>query len=188
MSSYVDMKIILECNMTYANIRFVNLWCLSSSISSKKKLIAYNLFIYNFLRKHIDANGKTSITLMKHSEMKMSQKCFYLFPIKDQLPLMNTALTSGVLFRTALVLTLFRIGGGAKRLSTNFSTGFSTNVGITAKTLLRLVLTIFPDWCKMLRSYLVPVSSYWTWTKTTPQKTVFFWSNPYKVEVMMTFS
>ena len=112
----------------------------------------------------------------------------YSKPCQKLSAILNTALTSGVLFRTALVLTLFRIGGGAKRLSTNFSTGFSTNVGITAKTLLRLVLTIFPDWCKMLRSYLVPVSSYWTWTKTTPQKTVFFWSNPYKVEVMMTFS
>ena len=69
----------------------------------------------HFVEKKIDANGKTSVTLMKHSEMKMSQKCFYLFPIKDQLPLMNTALTSGVLFRTDLVLTLFRIGGGGQK-------------------------------------------------------------------------
>ena len=41
--------------------------------------------------------------------------CFYLFAIKDQLPLMNTVLKSGVLFRTALVLTLFRIGGGGEQ-------------------------------------------------------------------------
>ena len=34
--------------------------------------------------------------------------------------------------------------------------------------------------------YLVPVLNYWTWTKTIPQKSSFFWSNPYKIEVMIT--
>ena len=32
----------------------------------------------------------------------------------------------------------------------------------------------------------MPVPNYWTWTKTTPQKKWFFWSNPYKMEVMIT--
>ena len=31
-----------------------------------------------------------------------------------------------------------------------------------------------PHWCKISSSYLVPVPSYWTWTKTTSQKKVFF--------------
>ena len=34
--------------------------------------------------------------------------------------------------------------------------------------------------------YLVPVPNYWTWAKTTPQKKWFFWSNSYKIEVMIT--
>ena len=32
--------------------------------------------------------------------------------------------------------------------------------------------------------YIVPVSNYWTWTKSTTQKNVFFWSNSYKTEVI----
>ena len=50
-----------------------------------------------------------------------------------------------------------------------------------------LVLTFLTDWCKTSGLYLVPVPNYWTRTKTTPQKKRFFWSNPYKVEVMITF-
>ena len=29
------------------------------------------------------------------------------------------------------------------------------------------------------------VSTYWTWTKSTPQRKWFFWSNPYRIEVMI---
>ena len=43
-----------------------------------------------------------------------------------------------------------------------------------------------PHWCKISRSYLVPVPNYWTWTKTTLQKKWFFWSNPHKIEVVIT--
>ena len=32
----------------------------------------------------------------------------------------------------------------------------------------------------------VSVLNYWTWTKTTPQEKQFFWSNPYKIKVMLT--
>ena len=31
------------------------------------------------------------------------------------------------------------------------------------------------------------VLSYWTWSKTTRRKKQFFWSNPYKIEVVITF-
>ena len=30
---------------------------------------------------------------------------------------------------------------------------------------------------KMLGPYLAPISNYWSWTKTTPQKNRFYWSN-----------
>ena len=33
---------------------------------------------------------------------------------------------------------------------------------------------------------LLPVPYYWTWANTTPQKNGFFWSNPYKTEVVIT--
>ena len=54
------------------------------------------------------------------------------------------------------------------------------------RTFWLLVLTLLPDRCKISRSYLVPVPNYLTWTKTTPQKKYFFWSNPYKIKVMIT--
>ena len=43
-----------------------------------------------------------------------------------------------------------------------------------------------PHWCKISRPYLVPVPHYWTWTKTTKIKKWCFWSNPCKIEVMIT--
>ena len=36
------------------------------------------------------------------------------------------------------------------------------------------------------RPYQVPFLNYWTWTKKTPQKNCLFWSNPSKIEVMIT--
>ena len=57
---------------------------------------------------------------------------------------------------------------------------------LAQKTFWPLVLTLFPRWCKIWRSYLVPVPNYWIWTKTTPLKKWFFWSNPYKTEVNIT--
>ena len=45
-----------------------------------------------------------------------------------------------------------------------------------------------PHWCKISSSYLVPVRNYYTWTKTTPQEKRFFWSNLYKIEIMITSS
>ena len=56
----------------------------------------------------------------------------------------------------------------------------------TIETFWLLVLILLPHWCKISRPYLLPVPNYWTWTKTTPQKKCSFWSNPYKIEVMIT--
>ena len=33
----------------------------------------------------------------------------------------------------------------------------------------------------------MPFPNYLAWTKTTPQEKQFFWSNPYKIEVMITY-
>ena len=45
---------------------------------------------------------------------------------------------------------------------------------------------LLSHWYNISRPYLVPVANHWTWTKCTPQKIWFFWSNPYKIEVMIT--
>ena len=84
------------------------------------------------------------------------------------------------------LLTLFRGGGegGAESPTiTSVSPVTSTNLGSSPKSFWLLVLTLLPHWCKVSRFYLVPVPNYWTWTKTTPQKICFFWSNPYEIEV-----
>ena len=73
-------------------------------------------------------------------------------------------------------LTLFRMGG-AKRAPYQF---------LAFKTFWLFVLTLLPHWCKISGFYLEPVPNYLTWTKTTRQKKRFFWSNPYKIEVMIT--
>ena len=67
-----------------------------------------------------------------------------------------------------VTLTLFRTG--AKRTLTSFSLVFSVNVEIIPQNF----LTLLTHWCKISRPYLVPVPNYWTWTKTTPQKSVCF--------------
>ena len=37
-----------------------------------------------------------------------------------------------------------------------------------------------------LSLYLVPVPNYWAWIKTTLQKMRFFWSNSFKIDVLIT--
>ena len=56
-----------------------------------------------------------------------------------------------------------------------------------SRTFWLLVLTLLPRWCKISSLYLVPVQNYWTWAKTAYQKNWFFWSSPYKIEVLITF-
>ena len=92
-----------------------------------------------------------------------------------------------------MILTLFKIGEdgggvcGKKAPSpTSFSSVTSGNLRISPKTFWLLVLILLPHWCKISSLYLVPVANYWTWTNNTPQKKQFFWSNSYKIEVMIT--
>ena len=76
----------------------------------------------------------------------------------------------------SLFLTLFRMGEVKKDPLPVFSRVTPTNVESSPKNF----LVLFPHWSKISRPYLVPVQSYWTWTKTTLQKKCsFFWSNPY---------
>ena len=76
-------------------------------------------------------------------------------------------------------------GGGRKAPPTSFSPVTST-YELVPKTFWLLVLTLLPHWYKTSRSYLVPVPNYWTSTDCTPQKHCLFWSNPYKIGVMIT--
>ena len=80
-------------------------------------------------------------------------------------------------------------GEGTKSPSPPRSAGFlpATSRNVAQKTFWLLVLTLFPHWCKISRPYLLPVYNYWTWTEITPQKKGFFWSNPYKIKVMIAF-
>ena len=45
---------------------------------------------------------------------------------------------------------------------------------------------LLSNWCNVSRLYLVLFPNYLTLVKSTPKKFVFFWSNPYKIEVMIT--
>ena len=93
------------------------------------------------------------------------------------------------MFLNTKMLTLFRMGGGGglKGPIPAFHLYLLRTQDLGLKTLWLLVLTLLPHYCKISSLYLGPVPNYWTWTKTTPQKKLFFRSNPYKIEVMVTF-
>ena len=82
-------------------------------------------------------------------------------------------------------LTLFRIWGKKAPLAV-FPLQLLQRYQLGPKTFWLLILTLFPHWCKISSSYLLPVPNYWTWPKTTHQKKRFSWSNPYKIEVLIT--
>ena len=85
-----------------------------------------------------------------------------------------------------MLLTLFRMTRRKIPSTTNFFPLTSINVRMTPpKTFWLLVLTLLSLWCKILSSYLASVPNYRNWTKTTTQKKRFFWSNLYKLEVMI---
>ena len=68
---------------------------------------------------------------------------------------------------------------------TNFSPVTFTNVEIRPK-IFWLFLTLLSNLCQISRAYLVSVSDYCTWTKTTTQKNWVFWSYLFKIQVMIT--
>ena len=69
------------------------------------------------------------------------------------------------------ILTLFSMGEGAKRPPTSFSLVFPKE--LIPKLFWLLDLNFLSHWCKFSSLCLVPVQNYWTWTCTTPQKSVF---------------
>ena len=71
-------------------------------------------------------------------------------------------------------LTLLKME--AKRTHTSFPPVTSVNVEISPQNF----LTLLTQWCEISRPYLVPVPNYWTWTKTTPQKSGCFGQIPIK--------
>ena len=70
-------------------------------------------------------------------------------------------------------LTLFRMEWAKKAHLTSFSTVTSADLRSNPQNFLTFSLTLFPHLCKFSRQYLVQVTNYWTWTKTTPQKIGF---------------
>ena len=98
----------------------------------------------------------------------------------------NQCINTGVLMIKTLNKSTFVLnpiqdegrGQKAPATSSSFSPVTSTNVGISLQNYLAFTFNIFAT--------LVPVPNYWTWTKTTPQKRRFFWSNPYNIEVVIT--
>ena len=67
-------------------------------------------------------------------------------------------------------------GGGAKSASPHFpSISLSSVTSENVRISLQRFLTFLPRWCKIS-----------TWTKTTPPKKQFFWSNLYKIKVTIT--
>ena len=88
-----------------------------------------------------------------------------------------------------MTLTQFKIRGegrGKKAPLPVFPLQLLQTYELAPKTFSLLVLTLLPQSRKIPSLYLVQVPIYLTWTKTTPQKKRFFWSNPYKIEVMIT--
>ena len=82
------------------------------------------------------------------------------------------------------------IGVGGRRDKKTSPTSFSPvtlqTLKLPLKTFCLLVLTLLSHWCKISRLYLVTLPNYSTSTNSTPQKSSFFWSSPYKIEVAIT--
>ena len=83
---------------------------------------------------------------------------------------------------TSYYINPIQDGWGQKKNPTSFSPVTSANVGISSQNFLKFSFSP----CKIPSLYLVPVPNHCTSTKTTPQKKWFFWSNRYKIEVVIT--
>ena len=73
--------------------------------------------------------------------------------------------------------------GGGKKHPTSFSHVTFKNVGISPLNF--LTINCFVKLCKILRTYLVAISNYWTCAPFKKFKKVF-WSNLYEIKVMIT--
>ena len=91
----------------------------------------------------------------------------------------------GLLFLLLQLLDVFLVQKGPPLPLTRFSHVTPTNVWISPQNFLTFSFKPFATLMQIYSSYLVSVPNYWTWTKTTPQKKWFIWSNGYKLEVMI---
>ena len=73
-------------------------------------------------------------------------------------------------------------GGGAKRPPTSFSPVASTNVGTSRQDFMTFRFNPFATLVQISRPYL----KLQTLNQDHPSKNWFFWSNPYKIEVLIT--
>ena len=83
-------------------------------------------------------------------------------------------------------MEIYCLGGKFSPAQIQFSNVKSTNEGNSPKNFLTFCFKHFAWECNISRPYLVLVPIYWTWTKSIPQKKLFFWSNSYKLEFMIT--
>ena len=125
--------------------------------------------------KHLQLCG----LLFLSTQSKLSFRLTTTLPVCLSIPSMDSS-----------QLNIFRMAGGGKKPPSLLPLGFPLQLlqtlELVPKTFWLLVLTLWPHWCKISSSYLVPVPNYWFWTKTTPQKKQFFWSDPHKIEVITT--
>ena len=79
--------------------------------------------------------------------------------------------------RSWTLLLLFWMGEKARPpLPYQFFPSTSTNVGVSPKNFMTFSCfnPTLSHWYKVSRPCLVPIPNYWTWTKRTPEKLVFF--------------
>ena len=76
-------------------------------------------------------------------------------------------------------------GRGQKGPPTSFSTVTSTNVGISTQNFLTFSFNAFPHWCQNFQYKPSASPKLLKLNQDYPSKKCFFWSNPDKIEVMM---
>ena len=74
----------------------------------------------------------------------------------------------------------------SKCRKSSFSLITSADIGISSQKFLTFNFNLSATLVLNFKAIQVPVLNYWIWTKNTPQKNCFFWSNPFKIEVMIT--
>ena len=121
-----------------------------------------NTFIISFLEDvhHVLRELWVILTLLRKSKLK------------------KTVLSSNSFFDCHKLNPIQDGRGDKKAPPTSFSPVISKNVRTSPQNLLTFSFNS--------SSGLVSVPNYWTLSKTTPQKKRFFWSNPYKIEIMIT--
>ena len=92
------------------------------------------------------------------------------------------------------VSTVFRMkegggggeGGGKRTSLPIFPLKLLQTWDLAPKSFWLLVLIFLPHWCKISGPYVVPVPTVLNLNQDYPSRNMFFWSNPYKIEVLLT--